>query len=104
MTDAQFTDLMITLKRIESHLEELVDSQNELNDRHDDIVDPMYDDVAKLILTVPTVSASFLQRRISIGYSRAARLLDALEEEGLVEHAEGSKPRRVIGYIDPETK
>lgn len=40
-------------------------------------------------------SASLLQRRLSIGYARAARLLDQLTEKGVIELAEGAKPRRV---------
>jgi len=43
-----------------------------------------------------TVSASFLQRTLSIGYARAARLLDKLEEEGLVEKSTGGTPRKVL--------
>ena len=50
----------------------------------------------KLVQHFDTVSASFLQRKLVIGYSRAARLLDQLEEQGIVGHAEGSKPRKVL--------
>ncbi|MCX6741496.1 MAG: hypothetical protein NTY61_03815, partial [Candidatus Parcubacteria bacterium] len=42
-------------------------------------------------------SASFLQRRLRIGYSRAARLIDMLEEQGIVGPADGAKPREVYG-------
>lgn len=41
-------------------------------------------------------SASLLQRRLSIGYARAARLLDILEEKGIVGPGEGAKPRKVL--------
>ena len=58
--------------------------------------DPMFDDVVRLVCQFDTASASFLQRKMSIGYSRAARILDQLEEIGVVGHAEGSKPRDVL--------
>lgn len=41
-------------------------------------------------------SASLLQRRLSIGYARAVRLLDQLTEKGVIEHADGAKPRKVV--------
>lgn len=50
----------------------------------------------EIIKKYSEVSASLLQRRLSIGYSRAARLLDQLEDKGLVGKAEGSYPRKVI--------
>jgi S-DNA-T family DNA segregation ATPase FtsK/SpoIIIE len=58
--------------------------------------DPMFEEVVRLICQFDTASASFLQRKMSIGYSRAARILDQLEEVGLVGPAEGSKPREVL--------
>lgn len=58
--------------------------------------DPMFEDVVRLVTQFDTASASFLQRKMSIGYSRAARILDQLEEIGIVGPAEGSKPREVL--------
>lgn len=58
--------------------------------------DPLFEDVVRLVCQFDTASASFLQRKMSIGYSRAARILDQLEEVGIVGHAEGSKPREVL--------
>ncbi len=58
--------------------------------------DPMFEEVVRLVCQFDTASASFLQRKMSIGYSRAARILDQLEEMGIVGHAEGSKPREVL--------
>jgi S-DNA-T family DNA segregation ATPase FtsK/SpoIIIE len=56
----------------------------------------MFEEVVRLVCQFDTASASFLQRKMSIGYSRAARILDQLEEAGIVGHAEGSKPREVL--------
>lgn len=58
--------------------------------------DPMFEEVVRLICQFDTASASFLQRKMSIGYSRAARILDQLEQVGIVGPAEGSKPREVL--------
>jgi S-DNA-T family DNA segregation ATPase FtsK/SpoIIIE len=61
-----------------------------------DSKDAMFEEVIRLICQFDTASASFLQRKMSIGYSRAARILDQLEEVGIVGPAEGSKPREVL--------
>jgi S-DNA-T family DNA segregation ATPase FtsK/SpoIIIE len=58
--------------------------------------DPLFEDVIRLVCQFDTASASFLQRKLSIGYSRAARIIDQLEEMGIISHAEGSKPRDVL--------
>ena len=58
--------------------------------------DPLFNDVKKIVLETQKASASFLQRRLRIGYSRAARLIDMLEEKGIVGPADGAKPREVF--------
>ena len=58
--------------------------------------DPYFEEAIKLICQAKKASASLLQRRLSIGYSRAARILDELEADGIVGPAEGSKPRKVL--------
>ena len=57
--------------------------------------DPLFEEVKKIVLETQKASASFLQRRLRIGYSRAARLIDTLEERGIVGPADGAKPREV---------
>lgn len=59
--------------------------------------DPLFEDVKRIVLETQKASASFLQRRLRIGYSRAARLIDMLEEKGIVGPADGAKPRTVYG-------
>ena len=59
--------------------------------------DPLFDEVKKIVIETKKASASFLQRRLRIGYSRAARLIDMLEEKGIVGPADGAKPREVYG-------
>ena len=58
--------------------------------------DPLFEDVKRIVLETQKASASFLQRRLRIGYSRAARLIDMLEEKGIVGPADGAKPRDVF--------
>lgn len=61
--------------------------------------DELYNDAKEVVVMAGKGSASLLQRRLRIGYARAARLLDILEEEGVIGPAEGAKPRDVL--IDP---
>jgi len=61
--------------------------------------DPLFDDVKRIVLETKKASASFLQRRLRIGYSRAARLIDMLEDKGIVGPADGAKPREVYGDV-----
>ncbi|OGH21313.1 MAG: hypothetical protein A2958_00745 [Candidatus Levybacteria bacterium RIFCSPLOWO2_01_FULL_38_13] len=58
--------------------------------------DAFFEEAIRVVCQHDRASASLLQRRLSIGYSRAARILDQLEEAGIVGHAEGSKPRDVL--------
>jgi DNA segregation ATPase FtsK/SpoIIIE, S-DNA-T family len=58
--------------------------------------DPHFEDAIKVITNSDKASASLLQRRLSIGYARAARILDQLEKAGIVGPADGSKPREVL--------
>jgi len=58
--------------------------------------DPLFNQALEIIMQQDKASASLLQRRLSIGYARAARILDQLEAEGYVGPAEGAKPRDVI--------
>lgn len=58
--------------------------------------DDLFANVVEMLQDQETVSTSFLQRKYRIGYNRAARLIDALEERGLIGPSDGSKPRRVL--------
>jgi len=58
--------------------------------------DSMYEDAYKLVKEARKASASLLQRRLKVGYARAARLIDLLEENGIVGPANGAKPRKIL--------
>ncbi|KPJ71834.1 hypothetical protein AMJ50_00390 [Parcubacteria bacterium DG_74_3] len=62
--------------------------------------DPLYPETKKLVIETRRASASFLQRKLKIGYARAARLLDILEKRGIVGPPQGAKPREVYGGED----
>jgi S-DNA-T family DNA segregation ATPase FtsK/SpoIIIE len=61
-----------------------------------DQTDPMFDEVARFIVQNQQGSTSAVQRRFSIGYNRAGRIMDQIEAAGIVGKAEGSKPREVL--------
>lgn len=58
--------------------------------------DPLYEEAKRVVIESRKASASLLQRRLRIGYARAARLLDILEEKGIVGPADGAKPREIL--------
>jgi S-DNA-T family DNA segregation ATPase FtsK/SpoIIIE len=72
--------------------------------------DPLYHEAERLVIESRKASASYLQRRLRVGYARAARLIDLLEENGVVGPGEGAKPREILvagdgggDYDDEET-
>lgn len=68
--------------------------------------DPLYNEIVDFCIETGKVSASLLQRRFRLGYNRAARLIDLLEDRGIIGPANGSKPREVLvkmeGSSNPE--
>ncbi|MBO4640999.1 MAG: DNA translocase FtsK [Treponema sp.] len=58
--------------------------------------DPLYDQALEIVVQSGKASASYIQRRLKIGYNRAARLVEEMEERGIVGPANGSKPREII--------
>lgn len=63
-------------------------------------LDPMFEEVARLVVSTQQGSTSMIQRKFSIGYNRAGRLMDQLEVAGIVGPAHGSKPREVLCQSD----
>ncbi len=90
--NSQYTDLMLQLKKIEDHF---ASADITIIDE-----DAMYEEAKELIIEHQTASTSLLQRTLNIGYSRAARLMDLLEENEVVGPMEGAKPRKIL--IQPE--
>ena len=67
-----------------------------------DTEDDMYPDAKLVVMEAGKASASLLQRRLRVGYARAARLLDILEDKGIIGPGDGAKPREV--YLKPESR
>jgi S-DNA-T family DNA segregation ATPase FtsK/SpoIIIE len=66
--------------------------------------DEMYDEAVRIVLETNQASISMLQRRLRVGYNRAARMVEQMEREGLVAPADGARPREVRGgaFLKPE--
>ncbi len=59
--------------------------------------DDMYESARETVISAGKASTSYIQRKLGVGYSRAAKLMDMLEERGIIGPANGSKPREIIG-------
>ncbi|MEK7157299.1 MAG: DNA translocase FtsK 4TM domain-containing protein [Patescibacteria group bacterium] len=68
----------------------------------DDIDDDLYEDAKTAVEEAGRASTSYLQRKLKIGYSRAARLMDVLEAKGIIGAADGSKPREILSRAPRE--
>jgi S-DNA-T family DNA segregation ATPase FtsK/SpoIIIE len=62
----------------------------------EEAMDPLYPKALEIVFTFKTASTTFLQRKLKIGYARAASLMDALEENGIISGQDGSRPRRIL--------
>ena len=78
-------EIIHVLKRPAAHAADEVDEK-----------DPMFGKAVELILHTGQASASYLQRKLKLGYARAARIIDQMELEGIVGPSEGSKPREIL--------
>lgn len=73
-----------------------ISTSNVGGERDTDADDPLYNEIVDFAIETRKVSASLLQRRFRLGYNRAARIVDLLEERGVIGPANGSKPREVL--------
>jgi S-DNA-T family DNA segregation ATPase FtsK/SpoIIIE len=79
-----------------NYQEELVPEIEETTDAVDEFEDELFDQAVQIVLEAKQASVSLLQRRMRVGYTRAARLIDSMEAKGIVGPYEGSKPREVL--------
>ncbi len=79
---------------LESPKDERTAVEGSSGDQDDD--DPMFDDAVRLVFEFGKASTSLLQRRLRVGYGRAAHLIDLMERDGLVGPADGSRPRELL--------
>ena len=69
-------------------------------DTSEEYDDALYNDIVEFVIKTGKASSSLIQRRFKVGYNRAARIVDLLEERGIVGPANGSKPREVLVELD----
>ena len=87
------------VQELEKGLEE---SEGRVSTGFSESEEPLFSEAKKIVIESGKASASLLQRRLRIGYARAARLIDMLEEQGVVGPGEGAKAREVYGSNDSE--
>ena len=58
--------------------------------------DPLLNDVISMVVEIGQASTSLIQRRFKVGYARAARIIDQMEERGIITGFDGTKPRQVL--------
>jgi DNA segregation ATPase FtsK/SpoIIIE, S-DNA-T family len=80
----------------ESILKPREDESEGGEDAEDELSDELYDQAIAIVSEMKNVSISMLQRKMRIGYNRAARMIERMERDGVVGHADGAKPREVL--------
>ena len=77
-------------------------SQKEDMRQTEEYDDPLYNEIVEFVIENGKASASLLQRKFKLGYNRAARIIDLLEERGIVGPQNGSKPRQVLIKLEEQ--
>jgi S-DNA-T family DNA segregation ATPase FtsK/SpoIIIE len=100
LTDAYKDEIMdeITLSGGSINADKSIFESNLDEDAGDDD-DEMYEEARQCVIEAGKASTSYLQRKLKLGYARAARLMDKLEERGVISAGDGAKPREVLEKI-----
>lgn len=80
--------------------ETLVPEVDDSSQAAEEVQDELYEQAVQIILEAKQASVSLLQRRMRVGYTRAARLIDSMEARGVIGPYEGSKPREVLVSLE----
>ncbi|MBP6882256.1 MAG: hypothetical protein KBC15_01745 [Candidatus Levybacteria bacterium] len=88
------TNLKIRLKRVEEFLSFFPDPKEYIS--KEDIDDEYYESALEYVMEIGTASPALLQRKLLIGYEKAAKLIQMLYDNGVISAAEGAKPRTVL--------
>lgn len=94
---AQFDNNFMNLENVDASIKESTISGDK-----EEYDDPLYNEIVEFVITSGKASASLLQRRFKVGYNRAARIIDLLEERGIIGAQNGSKPREVLVKLESE--
>ena len=94
---AQYDDSLMNLEAVDtsSNSSGLADMSGTTDED-----DPLYNDIVQFVIETQKASASLIQRKFKLGYNRAARIVDLLEERGIIGPQNGSKPREVLVQLD----
>ena len=92
---AQYEEKFLQAPKEEGNSRELGAEESDESDN-----DPLYNDGVRLVVEFGKASTSLLQRRLRIGYGRAAHLIDLMERDGIVGAADGPKPRELLKRPD----
>ena len=95
----RLTEFWRAQKLIEDPLRERVDFQDDSasSDVAEEEMDDKYDEAVQIVLETRQASISMLQRRLRVGYNRAARMIEVMEQQGIVTASDGIRPREVLG-------
>ncbi len=93
-------DETLTMSDEEMHSSSMTEASDMGAVPGDDYDEPLYNQIVEFVVTSGKASASLLQRRFRLGYNRAARAIDILEERGIVGPPNGSKPREVLVKVE----
>ena len=99
-TSQQEVEYDDSLVNLEDAANEQSATSGDTNVAVSDEADPLYNEIVEFVINTQKASASLLQRRFKLGYNRAARIIDLLEEKGIIGPANGSKPREVLVQLD----
>lgn len=84
--------------------DEEMNAKSSFDGEHDAEEEPLYNEIVEFVVTQGKASASLLQRRFHLGYNRAARCIDLLEERGIIGPNNGSKPREVLVKLEGDSE
>lgn len=107
ISDSEVEDLVsfVTEQQGADYQESMMPSEEPINNSASgEPLDELYDDAVAMVIEMETASISMIQRRFRVGYNRAARIVDQMEEQGVVGPSEGSKPRKVLISFVPEVE
>lgn len=102
LSDAEVEDVVnyVISQQKAQYSEEMI--PDDIPEVEGEVTDELYHEAVELVVEMQTASVSMLQRKFRIGYNRATRLIDEMEQRGVVGPHEGSKPRRVNVEVSPE--
>ena len=79
-----------------AHIDEIPNVKKKDNKKNDEDIDPLLEDAIECAIETGLASTSFIQRRFKVNYERAGRIIDQMEDRGIISGYEGSQPRKVL--------